>query len=293
MKKLIMFLSIFIVLAVLIASFSIAEEISPSPEVQAEAARRGINTEGLTNFQVKNLISSQIMNEWRVRATNYKIDITGMSNEEIIYAVTLQDYIEIAKTKPGIKEIDIDSLKASLPTTGSRTDTVIQSLIINPEVLSEATRLGIDCTGLTNIQIKDKMSEKVFAENRQKALNYNLDITGLSDIQICQKVRQYEDNVVNVKKPVYTDVPPPVNVPDQGNTEKIQESTAETQKPSKEAGVTSAPANSTSTMGEIEAAGNMSKDYEDAIITAKALGIDYKNLTYQQLLSQISEKKAK
>lgn len=250
------------------------------PEVQAEAQRLGINTEGLSNIEVKNLITAHDFMEWRNKAAQYNLDIKGLSDFEVMYAVQLYESKLMAAAK--LKEVSENAIQ-NVPTGNNVTvpannsDELIKSLIVCPEVQAEAIKRGINCDGLTNLEVKNKISEQIYAENRLKANKYNLDITGLSDIQVCEKVYQYETHELSIelKKAEVIDsstntinITPPVNN-------------------------NSSPSYGNLTMGEIETAGNMDRNCQDIIITAKGLGIDYKGLTYDELLKIVIAKKSK
>lgn len=277
MKKL---FAALVVAAVMLSSLStaIAEKNDPTfhpvhPEVQAEAQRIGINTEGLSNIQVKELIIEHYYLEWRNKAEEYGIDINGLTEHEIIYAVQLHESALKADGKAKNGSMDVP-----LPVPAKTdSDEIIKNLIICPEVQAEAVKRGINCDGLSNLEVKNRISEQIYAENRAKAMEYNLDVSGLSDIQICEKVYQYETEVLSreLKKAEM--------LANSGNS-VIVEIPAPYDTASTSGGLT---------MGEIEAAGNMDQKHQDIIITAKAMGIEYKELTYDQLMKMIVERKSK
>lgn len=194
----------------------------------------GINTNGLTEKQIKDKVAVKEHEDLISIAKEYDIDTNGLSDEQIKEKVfTKQNEKIIAKAKNA--GIDTDGLTTEqviakvnerdkkLKLTGivqsEGNDSLTDKQIKYKEkclLLEKAKRFGIDTKGLTDKQLTEKVTAKendikadntadgLTAEQRkykekclilEKAKRYSIDINGLTDVQIVEKITARENEV--------------------------------------------------------------------------------------------------
>jgi hypothetical protein len=201
-----------------------------------------------------------------------------------------------------ITELQVKTDKAEPIVTASSQD------VINPELVGRAKEAGINTTGLTSLDVKIKLQEAWNVEFREKAKVYGIDTTNLSDDQVREQVLTIEnaEAIAKAKKAgvktdglTYSQVMAGIEEWDRENARKNFGINTDGMTYSQviQAVQERAGKMSNTKDGIVNNQKNNNNDntqlMNDLIVSAKALGINYEGLSYEELYEKvITAKKA-
>lgn len=173
--------------------------------------------------------------------------------------------------------------------------------VINPEVVERAKAEGINTTGLTNLDVKIKLQVAWNAKFREKAKMYGIDVTNLSDDQVREQVLTIEnaEAIAKAKKAgvktdglTYSQVMAGIEEWDRENARKnfgintdgmtySQVIQAVQEKAGKMLNAKDGIVNNNNSNN------NSKQLMDDLIVSAKAFGINYEGLSYEELYEKV------